>query len=46
MVRYRQRLAEEARTAFEQALEGSETRNQAEQWIRYLDYLETADSQG
>ncbi len=46
VVRYRQRRAEQARTAFEQALEGPDTRNQAEQWIRYLDYLETADSRG
>jgi tetratricopeptide (TPR) repeat protein len=43
VVRYRQGYSEQARAAFEQARRGTETRDQAEQWIRYLDYLETAD---
>jgi len=44
VVRYRQGSTGQARAAFEQALAASETRDQAEQWIRYLDYLDSAGS--
>jgi hypothetical protein len=43
IVRYRQERLEQARRAFEQASHGAASRDQAAQWLQYLDYLEAAD---
>lgn len=43
MVRYRQQSPKQARLAFEQVSQGAAARDQAEQWLQYLDYLENED---